>query len=471
VTDSEAAGPIQQPWPAIATELWEIERLRERPSNPRTHTGAQVEQVAASMREWGFTNPILVEPDGTIIAGHCRKLAAMRNQYARVPVIIARDWTEAQVRAYVIADNKLAMNAGWNEELLKAEIDALEEADFDLKLMGFSEEELDGLYPDEAPTTNPDAEDDIPALPGRPATRLGDVWLCGQHRVMCGDSREPETVKLLMAGELADCVWTDPPYNVDYESDAAGKIQNDAKPEARFAALLKRAFKSAFTAMHKGAPIYVAHADTEGLTFRREFEGAGFKMASCLVWRKNSMVLGRSDYNWQHEPILYGWKPGAAHRWYGERNKTTILEFEGDLFEQTAPDQYLIYLGETALVVTGKDIQVQRQPGTVLLEHKPQRSKEHPTMKPVALIERMLLNSTKPKDRVLDVFGGSGSTLIAAHKLGRVGYMMELDPKFVDVIVKRWQEFSGQPAIREGDKVLFSSVYGQESEANVPPGP
>lgn len=466
------AGEMSQEWPASKTESWKIGQLTPRMNNPRTHSPDQVEQIANSMREWGFTNPILAEPDGTVIAGHGRLLAAKTLGFEEVPVMVARGSTEAQVRAYVIADNKLALNAGWNEELLKAEIDALELSEFDLKLMGFSEGELDALYPEETPKFDPDAENEAPQLPGRPKTRMGDVWVCGPHRVMCGDAREPDTAKKLLAGELADCVWTDPPYNVAYEG-TAGTIQNDAKPAERFAAMLKRAFKAMATIMHPGAAIYVAHADTEGLAFRREFEAAGFYLSSCLVWKKNSMVLGRSDYNWQHEPILYGWKQGAAHRWYGDRNKTTIQEFEGDLFEQLEPGKWIIYVGESALVVSGENLSVDRQPGTVFVERKPTRSTEHPTMKPVPLIERMILNSTKPKDRIADLFGGSGSTLIAAHKTGRIGYLLELDPKFVDVIVGRWEKFAGMPAIRESDRVMFSRAQadaGPETDTDLPSG-
>jgi DNA modification methylase len=452
-------GPVTPAWPASNPESRPIGSLKPRIANPRTHTTEQIEQIAGLIREFGWTQPILIEPDGTIIAGHGRWLAAqtLTGQHAveNVPCIVARGWSVAQIRAYVIADNKVPANAGWNEELLRAELTALEGDDFKMELLGFSEAELDALYPEEKPEVNPDAETSAPALPGRARTRLGDVWICGAHRVMCGDARDPEAAKRLLDGQQLDCVWTDPPYNVAYEG-TAGTIQNDAKPAERFAALLKRAYKSMFEVMAPGAAIYVAHADTEGLTFRREFEGAGFYLSSCLVWKKNAMVLGRSDYNWQHEPILYGWKPGAAHRWYGERNKTTLQECEGNPFEEVEPGLWLIQIGERALLVRGENLSVTSAPGSVFIENKPSRSAEHPTMKPVPLVERMILNSTKPKDRVGDLFGGSGTTLIAAHKTGRIGYVLELDPKFVDVIVGRWEKYAGQPAIRESDKVMFS---------------
>lgn len=445
-------------WPAQSVEMRALETLKPRPNNPRTHSADQIEQIAASIKQWGWTVPILVDEAGEIIAGHGRVMAAQTIGITEAPVMVARGWSEAQIRAYVIADNKLATNAGWNDETLRAELKLLEGANFEMALMGFEEAELDELFakPEKA-AGDPKDEEKVPALAKRAVTRPGDVWVMGQHRLLCGDSRSEEALATLMAGAQADCCWTDPPYNVDYKG-AAGKIDNDAKPDERFAALLKRAFRNAFTALVKGGGIYVAHADTEGLNFRREFVEAGFKLASCLVWRKQSMVLGHSDYQWQHEPILYGWKPGAAHRWYGDRKETTIRDAGGQLFEQREDGSWIIYLNDTALIVKGDNVTVAIEQGSILSEPKPARSSEHPTMKPVQLVERMLRNSTKARDRVLDLFGGSGTTLIAAHKLGRTAYLLELDPLFCDVIVKRWQEFAGQPAMRERDNVLFGTA-------------
>lgn len=457
--------PAAKPWPADKVERWPVTRPKPRPANPRTHTAEQILQIAASIQEWGWTNPILCDENDGIIAGHGRVLAAQLPDEAipgwkamtHVPVMVARGWTEAQIRAYVIADNKLAENAGWNEELLRAEMTDLESAGFALGLTGFGEGELDELFERAGDAQDdPEAEEDVPAIAKVPVTRPGDVWRCGPHRVMCGDSRSEETVTTLVAGASMHACWTDPPYNVNYEG-GAGKIQNDAKPAVRFEALLRAAFKNAFKVLGKGCPIYVAHADTEGLTFRAEFEAAGFKLAGCLIWKKQSIVLGHSDYQWQHEPILYGWKPGAAHAWYGDRKESTIRDAGGQLFEQRPDGSWVIYLNDTALVVKGTDITVQVEQSTIISEPKPSRSSEHPTMKPVQLIERMLRNSTRVNDKVLDLFGGSGSTLIAAHKLQRVAYILELDPIFVDVIVERWQKYAGQPATRERDGALFGT--------------
>lgn len=455
---TETTDPRTPAWPAAETAMWPIAKVQPRRNNPRTHTAEQVEQIAASMREWGWTNPLLVEPDGTLIAGHGRLLAAHTMKYAQVPVMVARGWTAEQIRAYVIADNKLALNAGWNDEILKAELADLEAADFDLQTIGFGEAELDELFSKNATREDDeDAEEEVPAVAKVAVTRPGDVWICGPHRVMCGDSRNAETMATLVAGAKMQAVWTDPPYNVNYEG-TAGKIQNDAKPAERFRTLLRQAFKNAFSVMDKGAAIYVAHADKEGLAFRAEFEEAGFKLAGCLIWRKQSIVLGHSDYQWQHEPILYGWKPGAGHHWYGDRKESTIRDAGGQLFEQRPDGSWVIYVNDNALIVRGDNLTVAIEQSTVITEPKPTRSADHPTMKPVQLIERMLRNSTKVTDRVLDPFGGSGSTLIACEKMGRVGYILELDPIFVDVIVKRWQEYAGQPARRERDGVLFGTA-------------
>lgn len=457
MTEASPQAPAEHPWPADKVERWPIDRPKPRRNNPRTHTPEQIEQLAASIKEWGWTIPILCDERGEIIAGHGRVMAAQSLGLKECPVMVARGWSDAQIRAYVIADNKLAINAGWNDDVLRAELADLEAGDFAMGLIGFSEGELDDLFQkNETPPGTGKDEDSAPEPAKTAVSKPGDIWICGPHRVMCGDSRNPDSVKALMAGELADASWTDPPYNVDYKG-TAGKIQNDAKPAERFGALLRQAFQNSIEHMHKGAPIYVAHADTEGLAFRREFEAAGFKLAGCLIWRKQSIVLGHSDYQWQHEPILYGWKPGSAHRWYGDRKESTIQASPPQLFEQRPDGSWIIYLNDLALVVRGENLTVQIEQSTIVTEPKPSRSSEHPTMKPVQLIERMLKNSTKVGDKVLDLFGGSGSTLIACHKMGRDAYLMELDPVFVDVIIKRYQEFAGQPARRERDGAIFGT--------------
>ena len=404
--------------PADNVEKWAIERLTPYARNSRTHSDEQVAQLAASIREWGWTTPVLVDEDGGIIAGHGRVLAARQLGMAEVPVVVARGWSDAKRRAYVIADNKLALNAGWDAEMLSLELGELGELGFDLDLTGFSDEELDGLTPSEEPAALTDP-DETPEAPAVPRSVLGDVWLCGKHRVMCGDSTSVDDLAKLADGALVDMWLTDPPYNVAYEGGTKEKltIKNDSMSDNQFRQFLRDAYTAADTVMKPGAVFYIWHADSEGYNFRGAAKDAGWTVRQCLIWKKSSMVLGRQDYQWKHEPCLYGWKDGAAHTWASDRKQTTILEFE-----------------------------------------KPSRNGEHPTMKPVALFEYQLLNNTKGEDAVLDSFGGSGTTMIAAEKNGRIARLMELDPRYVDVIVKRWQDYTGKKATREADGVAFDEV-------------
>jgi DNA modification methylase len=373
-------------------------------------------------------------------------------------VAVARGWSEPKKRAYMLADNKLALNAGWDTALLASELAGLKDLGFELGLVGFSEEELAELMGgggDAGP--DPDA---APEAPPTPVSVAGDTWLCGIHRVACGDSTVLEDVERATGGELVDAVWTDPPYNVNYESKLAGKIKNDSMDDGAFRAFLQDAFVSAFAVTKPGAAIYVAHADTEGLNFRAAFKAAGFKLSGCLIWAKNSLVLGRSDYQWQHEPILYGWKEGARHRWYGGRKKTTLQQLEGQAFVANEDGSWTVHLGGEALVIRGDNLTAEAVESTIIRVEKPGRSAEHPTMKPTELIARQLRNSTRAGDVVLDLFGGSGSTLIACETLGRAARLVELDPKFVDVIVRRWQEFTGGKATLEGDGRTFGEIAG-----------
>lgn len=442
---------------ARAIEMWPVARLRPYARNARTHDAAQVEKIAASILEFGFTNPILVDESDGIIAGHGRLMAAERVGMAEVPVIPLTHMSDAQRRAYILADNRLALDAGWDEKLLAEELADLRADGFDLDVIGFNDDELDMLLGGGAELAEDGDEDAAPAPPVFPISVLGDIWVLGSHRVMCGDSTSITAVERLMAGKKADCMWTDPPYNVAYEG-AAGKIENDDMGDEQFREFLRAVFTTAFAVMKAGGPAYVAHADTEGLNFRAAFVESGFKLSSCLIWRKNALVLGRSDYQWQHEPILYGWKEGAAHTWYGARDKTTILELPDSPFQQIGDDEWQFSLGEQSFVIRGEGLTVEQVRGSVFFEEKPTRNAEHPTMKPVALIERMLENSTKRAGVVLDLFGGSGSTLIAAHKLGRSSRLMELDPKFCDVIVRRWQDLTGSKAKLEGDGRTFEEI-------------
>ena len=405
-------------WPADKPERRKVADLTPYARNSRTHSDEQVAQIAASIKEWGFTTPVLIDADGVIIAGHGRAMAAQRLGLEAVPCIIAEGWTEAQKRAYVIADNKLALNAGWDNDMLAVEFGELKGLDFDLSLTGFEADEIDALFPVET-TDGLTDEDAVPEAPEQPVTVEGDVWLLGRHRLMCGDSTSIEHMERLCEGQLVDMWLTDPPYNVAYEGGTKEKltIKNDSMSNDAFRQFLRDAYSAADAVMKKGAVYYMWHADSEGYNFRGAAADIGWTVRQCLIWKKSSLVLGRQDYQWMHEPCLYGWKDGASHLWASDRKQTTILEFA-----------------------------------------KPSRNGEHPTMKPVELFEYQMLNNTKGSDLVLDSFAGSGTTAIACEKHGRYARLMELDPIYCDVIVKRWQEFTGQKAMLEGQDVCFDEV-------------
>ena len=392
--------------------------------NARTHSKEQVLQLRASLREFGFVNPVIVDKDYNIIAGHGRILAAKEEGISEVPCVFVEHMTEAQKRAYILADNRLAMNAGWDEEMLSVEIADLQGADFDIGLLGFDDAELNKLM-----TTDEDVKDDdfdVDSELEKPAiTQNGDVWLLGKHRLVCGDSTKAETFTVLMDGNSANLVVTDPPYNVNYEG-SAGKIKNDNMADEKFYQFLLDAFTNTEKAMAKDASIYVFHADTEGLNFRKAFSEAGFYLSGTCIWKKQSLVLGRSPYHWQHEPVLFGWKKAGKHSWYSDRKQSTIWEFD-----------------------------------------KPKKNGEHPTMKPVPLVAYPITNSSMTGCIVLDPFGGSGSTLIACEQTDRICYTVELDEKYCDVIVKRYIEQSGSDKvylIRDGKKIEYANVLGVSSD-------
>lgn len=389
-------------------EQLKTEDLLSYARNSRTHSEAQVDQIAASIKEFGFTNPVLIDGDGQIIAGHGRVMAARKLKLSEVPCIRLIHLTETQKKAYVIADNKLALNAGWDDELLALEIEDLKEENFDLSLLGFTQDELDDIAEKIAEEVEGLTDEDaVPETPEEPKTKLGDIYKLGNHRLMCGDSCSVSDMEKLCDGQLVDMWLTDPPYNVAYEGKTkdALKIQNDSMEDDQFRQFLRDAYVTADLVMKPGAVFYIWHADSEGYNFRGAAQDAGWKVRQCLIWKKSTMVMGRQDYHWKHEPCLYGWKEGAGHLWATDRKQTTILEFD-----------------------------------------KPSRNGEHPTMKPVALFEYQMLNNTKGGDIVLDSFGGSGTTLLAAEKHGRYARLMELDPKYCDVIVKRWEDFTGKKA-------------------------
>ena len=452
----------------LQIEMMPVATLAPFARNARTHPEWQVAQIAASIVEFGFTNPILVGSDRTIIAGHGRLMAAQRLGLEAVPVIVLGHLSEAQRRALVIADNRIAENAGWDEALLAEELRALQGEAFDLDLLGFTEDQLSDLLGgaelDDTPPTLGDP-DFVPEAEPVPVTQPGMVWELGRHRLICGDSTEAAVLGRLCDGRQVQACWTDPPYNVNYEG-TAGRIANDNMAAGEFRAFLRAAFGAAFGVMAPGAPIYVAHADTEGLAFRAAFRDAGFKLSGCLAWVKPSLVLGRSDYQWRHEPILYGWKPGAAHPWFGGRTQTTVIEDTGARLRAMPDGTVQVDVGDQTVVITGQGLALEAVEGSVLRIDKPSRNAEHPTMKPVALILRMLENSTRPGDVVLDPFGGSGSTLIACEKAGRAARLVELDPRFCDVIVERWQTFTGGGrATLEGDGRSFAELRAARQAA------
>jgi hypothetical protein len=447
---------------ALALEFRPADALVVYENNARVHSVEQIGQIQRSMLEFGWTNPVLVDEAGRVIAGHGRLEAARglwgsgktipRTPTGQVPVVVLTGLSDAQRRALILADNQIALNAGWDIGKLKLEIGELSLAGFDLGLLGFDQQFLHDMLADPEPARDPD---DAPALETAAISQPGDVWVLGEHRVICGDSTSIDVWQKLLQGESLDAVWTDPPYNVAYEG-TAGSIKNDDLPDAAFRELLDGAFRCLWACMAPGAPIYVAHADTEGLAFRAAFVSAGLKLSGCLIWRKNSLVLGRSDYQWMHEPILYGWKPGRRHPWYGGRKQTTVADYGGPPFRQMDDGSWVVEVGDQVLRVSG-EAAVDTSLSSLLRHEKPKRSAEHPTMKPTGLIEKMLRSSCRAGRLVGDAFGGSGSTLIAAHRLGMRARLVELDPLYCDVIVRRWQEFTGGTGILEGTGAPFPS--------------
>jgi DNA modification methylase len=415
----------------VQIEYRQIEALIPYARNSRTHSGAQVAQIAASIREFGWTNPVLVDGSNGIIAGHGRVLAARKLGFDQVPVIELAHLTESQKRAYVLADNKLAENAGWDDELLRIELEALQAAGFDLSLTGFADDELAALMAELAGNEGLTDDDAVPEVTDDPVSQPGDVWLLGEHRLLCGDATDPVALETLMGSDLADMAFTDPPYNVNYANTAKDKqrgthrpILNDNLGEG-FAGFLSAACAN-LLAYSKGA-VYIAMSSSELDTLQLAFRGAGGKWSTFIIWAKNTFTLGRADYQRQYEPILYGWRDGVDHFWCGDRDQ-----------------------------------------GDVWFINKPVKNDLHPTMKPVELVERAIRNSSKTRDIVLDLFGGSGTTLIAAEKTQRRARLVELDPKYVDVIVKRWQDYTGKAATLAATGKTFAECATSDQQAPEP---
>jgi DNA modification methylase len=407
-------------------ELWPLSRLLPYIRNPRKNDHA-VEQMAGAIREFGFRIPIVARSSGEVVDGHLRLKAAYKLGLESVPVVLADELTDAQIKAFRILANRSATWAEWDEELLGLELSELQESGFDLDLTGFSPEEWEAMIAgDETSQDGLTDEDTVPEVPETPISKTGDVWMLGDHRLLCGDATRAEDYKTLLGEDLVDMAFTDPPYNVNYANSAKDKLRGKNRPILNdnlgedFGAFLTAACRNILT-VTKGA-VYLAMSSSELDTLQAAFRAAGGKWSTFIIWAKNTFTLGRADYQRQYEPILYGWREGAEHFWCGARDQ-----------------------------------------GDVWAIKKPQKNDLHPTMKPVELVERAIRNSSRTGNVVLDPFGGSGTTLIAAEKSGRVARLIELDPKYVDVIVRRWQDWTGRQATREGDGVAFDQAASASS--------
>jgi DNA modification methylase len=414
-------------WLADKIEQWPTAKLLPYARNARTHSEEQVAQIAASIAEFGFTNPILAGSDGVIVAGHGRLAAAQKLGLEIVPVVVLDHLSPTQRRALVIADNRIAENAGWDDAMLRIELEALQLDGFDLDITGFDADALAELIAGDEPDNEGQTDEDaVPEVSETPISRPGDVWVMGQHRLLCGDSTVAESYDRLMQGGVADMVFTDPPYNVNYANSAKDKMRgkdrailNDNLGDGFYDFLL--AALTPTVANCRGG-IYVAMSSSELDVLQAAFRAAGGKWSTFIIWAKNTFTLGRADYQRQYEPILYGWPEGATRHWCGDRDQGDVWNIK-----------------------------------------KPQKNDLHPTMKPVELVERAIRNSSRPGNVVLDPFGGSGTTLIAAEKSARVARLIELDPKYVDVIVRRWEEFTGKQATREADGAVFDQADSNSS--------
>lgn len=416
----------------------DIESLIPYVNNTRTHSDEQVAQICASVREYGWTNPVLIDEEGTIIAGHGRVLAAKRLGMGKVPCIVLPGLTKAQKKAYSIADNKMALNAGWDDEKLRLELESLKELDFDLSLTGFGQEEVDSLLGDEREIdSTEDGYDELP--PAEPRSKPGERYRLGEHILMCGDSTSQSDVDTLMEGEEADLVVTDPPYNVNISSTNGLTIENDNVGDGEFQDFLDKAFGCMASVLKAGGAYYVWYAFWNHVPFESALRKAPLPPRQQLIWAKGHFALGVQDYQWKHEPCFYGWKEGASHYFIDDRTQSTVIE-------DGVPDTRKMTKEELRNLVD--ELLSDRVATTVLKEKKPLVADLHPTMKPVRLFARLVANSSRKGEKVLDLFGGSGTTLIACEQLGRKCYMMEYDPRYVDVIIDRWEKFTGRKAER-----------------------
>ena len=410
--------------------LVDVDKLIPYVNNARTHSKEQINKLRASIREFGFINPVIIDRDYNVIAGHGRILASQEEGIDKVPCVFVDYLTDAQKKAYIIADNRMALDADWDEELLKIEIESLKDENFDLSFTGFDESELLDLFGDDSKGKVEDDNFDLSsALEKASFVEKGDVWTVGKHRLMCGDATSKEDVQILMGDTKGNLILTDPPYGVSFKSSSGLTIENDSMKNDEFYNFLLSAFKNMADHLEKGGSAYVFHADTEGLNFRKAFVDSGFHLAGCCIWVKNSLVLGRSDYQWQHEPVLYGFMQNGKHRWYSDRKQTTIWNFD-----------------------------------------KPKKNSNHPTSKPLDLLSYPISNSTQENAVVIDTFGGSGSTLMACEKMNRICYTMELDEKYASVILRRYVEDTGDMdnvyVIRNGKKIPYADLVKEVETKN-----
>ena len=403
-------------------QLVDINKLIPYVNNARTHSPEQITKLRSSLREFGFINPVLIDREFNVLAGHGRIAAAKEEGINEVPCVFVEHLSEAQKKAYILADNRISLDAGWDDELLKVEMASLQEMGFDVGMTGFDESELADLFADDNNTSAKDDDFDLTAALEKAAfVQRGDIWTVGRHRLMCGDATSAEDVAALMSGTKANLILTDPPYGVSFRSSSGLTIQNDSMKNEEFYNFLLSAFQCMVEHLESGGAAYVFHADTEGLNFRRAFVDAGLHLAGCCIWVKDSLVLGRSDYQWQHEPVLYGFLQNGKHKWYSDRKQTTIWNFA-----------------------------------------KPKRNADHPTSKPLDLLSYPIGNSTQENAVVIDTFGGSGSTLMACEKMNRICCTMELDEKYASVILRRYVEDTGDAdgvyVIRNGKKIPYSDL-------------
>lgn len=402
-------------------QLISIDKLVPYVNNARTHSAEQILKLRSSLREFGFVNPIIIDREFNVIAGHGRLMAAKEEGIEEVPCVFVDYLTDAQKKAYILADNRMAMDAGWDEELLKIEMEELQNLGYDLEFTGFDEKELADLFGVDDKEVKEDEFDLTAALEKASFVERGDVWFVGKHKLMCGDATSSEDVAKLMEDKKANLILTDPPYNVAFKSSDGLTIQNDSMDNNDFYEFLYLSFKNMADHLENGGAAYVFHADTEGLNFRKAFIDAGFHLAGCCIWVKDSLVLGRSDYQWQHEPVLYGFLQNGKHPWYSDRKQTTIWNFD-----------------------------------------KPKKNSNHPTSKPLDLLAYPINNSTQANAIVIDTFGGSGSTLMACEQMNRICYTMELDEKYASVILRRYVEDTNDSenvyVIRDGLKILYKDL-------------